>query len=1114
MPIQYERDGKQVVFINANQRVDDWVAGSAARCGALALLRTFAEEHPGSVIFERERIIAGHAAIASFSISQARAMSLPNRPPYVLATDTSGIIGSRNFKLTTRWLAGNARIATQRDGAFLQTGDGTYLIPEPLFSALELADSFESSDHDLPGHWAALSEFRSLLGREAASETERMAMSAFLEGLRIYTGAALSLALRKDGDEVTFDPVLFDPDTVREAQEEKRPLSEQDGLLESHRLDRFQNHSRTGFRAFGTAKRSYLLDHNTYLIIDEDLETVLQIVREKQQAEEKERQAFATNPRAVIAERIQEERKIGEEESEALAEALFIETPEYADRAVGIGLWKKPEFAFFTPQPEVWLPETFSLNLGGVWVRLDRNTVAELRVKVDDAMEAGHPLVEYGGQQIPATDEVRQKLAEVIGVEQPQNRPETGPGRKKQKAQESIVVQVHENFVEENWPPEIPTREIRTPTDQTPGVHTPLLSHQSKALEWQIEAWRSGLPGILNADDQGLGKTLQTLAFLAWLQADMDQARRPWRKPFLVVAPRGLLRTWESEVSHHLTGIGLGARVRVYGPDLRARRIPHMAGRDTDDGRPRLDFKDIQSAIGKGNGHRFWLLTTYETLSNYQHSFRQISFSVIVFDEIQKIKNVQTLIALAARSVKGDFRIGLTGTPIENQVADLWAIMDAVAPRSLGTLEDFAERYRHVTQNGMEELHARLFMDRRNGNRSYPPVAQRNLKENEITGLPRKDYRLYPSTMPDVQATAYEKARVHLASGEQGAALKMLHHLRSVSLHPHPPETADMDMEDYFTCSARFAGMYDVLARIQEWGERALIFTENRQMQQFLAQWLRSEFRLSKVPIVNGATSISKRQRYVQRFQEHLKNDRGFRVMILSPRVAGVGLTLTAATHVIHLSRWWNSAVEEQCNDRIFRIGQKKDVTVHLPLAVHPIHREHSFDCVLNKLMKRKSSLAHAALWPPSDKDYDIGMLMAGLSGGEPIDLAEIDNLDWARFEDWVITRARDSGDWEVARTPGSGDGGADAVLRHRRRRDDVALVQVKHTENRQRILGTSAILEIMHASGRYDVSNPQLAVVTNAQGVTLDAQNLAREESVALVDRDRLGLWPAHILA
>ena len=1114
MPIQYESNGKQVVFTNAGQRVDDWVAGSAGRCGALAALRVFADEHPGAVTFEPDRIIAGHAAIASLSVSQARAMSLPDGPPYVLAADASGVIGSPNFKLMTRWLAGNTPLVTQRDGAFLHTGDGTFLIPEPLFSVLELADGFESGAHDLPGHWAALSEFRSLLDRDATSETEQMEMSAFLEGLRIYTGTALSLALRKDGEGVTFDPVLFNPDTVREAQEEKRPLTEQDGLLESHRLNRFQNDSRTGFRAFDTAKRSYLLDHNTYLIIDEDLEAVLQIVREKQQAEPKERNAFATNPRAAIAERIQEEKEISEEESEALSEAIFVETPEYADRAIGIGLWEKPEFAFFTPQPEVWLPETFSLNLGGVWVRLERDTVAVLRGKVDDAIEVGRSSVEYEGQQIPATDEVRQKLAEVIGMEQPRDRQETGPGRGEPETKEPIVVRVHENFVEENWPPEIPTRKIRTPTDQTPGVHTPLLSHQSEALRWQIEAWRSGLPGILNADDQGLGKTLQTLAFLAWLQADMDQAQRPRRKPFLVVAPRGLLRTWENEVSHHLTGIGLGARVRVYGPDMKARRIPHMAGRDTDDGRPRLDFKDIQSAIRNGNGHRFWFLTTYETLSNYQHSFRQISFSVIVFDEIQKIKNVQTLIALAARSVKGDFRIGLTGTPIENQVADLWAIMDAVAPRSLGTLEDFAERYRHITQHGMEELHARLFKQRRNGGRSYPPVAQRNLKENEITGLPRKDYRLYPSTMPDVQATAYEKAREFLAAGEKGAALKMLHHLRSVSLHPHPPETADMDMEDYFTCSARFAGMHDVLARIREWGERALIFTEHRQMQQFVAQWLRSEFQLDETPIVNGATSIAKRQLYIQRFQQHLESDRGFSVMILSPRVAGVGLTLTAATHVIHLSRWWNSAVEEQCNDRIYRIGQKKDVTVHLPLAVHPIHRERSFDCVLNKLMKRKSSLAHAALWPPSDKDYDIGMLMAGLSGGEPIDLAEIDGLDWARFEDWVMTRARDSGDWEVARTPASGDGGADAVLHHRRRRHDAALVQVKYTENRERSLDTTAVFEIMHASGRYDVSKPQLAVVTNAKGFSLDARNLAREKSVALVDRDRLGLWPAHILA
>ena len=216
---------------------------------------------------------------------------------------------------------------------------------------------------------------------------------------------------------------------------------------------------------------------------------------------------------------------------------------------------------------------------------------------------------------------------------------------------------------------------------------------------------------------------------------------------------------------------------------------------------------------------------------------------------------------------------------------------------------------------------------------------------------------------------------------------------------------------------------------------------------------------------------------------------------------------------MVHLSRWWNPAVEEQCNDRIYRIGQKSDVMVHLPFAIHPTYREQSFDCVLNDLMRRKTSLARAALWPPTNNDFDVGMLMAGINNVEPINLSDIDGLDWAGFEDWIIERARESGDWMVSDTPRSGDGGADAVLRHRRRRDATALVQAKYTADRTRLIDDAAVREVIHAVTRYDVENPQLVVITNACGFTRVAQEAALENGVTLLDRNRLTLWPSHAL-
>ena len=1109
--------------------VDDWVAGDAARCGALGALRMFGEDHPGTVLVEADRLEAAHIAVASLDASQARALGLPGRPPYVFAADTVGVIGSPDFTLSARWLDAGAPVPARRRGAFLETARGVFLIPEPLLSAIELADGFDAGAVDLPDHWAALARFRRLFDPEAGSD-DPTEVSGFLRSLRIYTGAALSLALTGTRDNLDFDPVLYDAETANQVAEGGRPLTESDGMLPIGELQTFQSHAKTGFRAFAAAKRSYLLGRNTYLIVDDDLETALQVVREMQRAGPAERRAFAYNPRAAIAERLAEaareregeadpeERSLSEEVTEARAAAVFIETPEYADRAIGIGIWEKPALDFLPHVPNVWLPETFALELGGAWVHLDREAVEVLRKKVDLAIEEGKAHVEHKGQCIPATAEVRKKLSEAIGTERPDddeddsNTGKTAGG--KEETPGEIVVNVKQNFVEENWPADdIPQRQAFIPPEPPTKIGTTLLPHQQIALEWQIEAWRAGLPGVLNADDQGLGKTLQTLAFLAWLQGNMERGPPEKCKPVLVVAPTGLLRTWEHEEETHLTGTRLGVRLRAYGPNLINLKTQGLAGRDTDDGQSRLDFEELRSSIDKGNGHNWWLLTTYETLKNYQHSFRQIDLSAVVFDEIQKIKNVQTLVSLAARGVKADFRIGLTGTPIENHVADLWAIMDAVVPGRLGTLKEYIERYRIVTETNMPELYSRLFTTVKNGDRCYPPCAQRRFKDDEIEDLPRKHYRAYPTTMPDAQAQAYETARRHLLDGARGAALKLLHHIRAVSLHPEPPETAHADMETYFTRSARFEAARRILEIVRERGERALIYTEDRRMQAFVAQWLRSEFGLNGVSIINGATSIAKRQRHVKRFQEHMESDGGFDVMILSPRAAGVGLTLTAATHVIHLSRWWNPAVEEQCNDRVYRIGQKRDVTVHLPLAIHPGYRERSFDCVLNNLMRRKTSLAHAALWPPTDNDFDFNMLMAGLGGAEPANLEEVDNLDWRGFEDWIMERARESGDWRVSETPTTGDRGADVVLRHYRRRDASALVQAKHTDNRERLIDENAVREVLHAAERYDVRDPQLVVITNARGFTDRARNLALENSVTLLERDRLALWPGHTL-
>ena len=223
--------------------------------------------------------------------------------------------------------------------------------------------------------------------------------------------------------------------------------------------------------------------------------------------------------------------------------------------------------------------------------------------------------------------------------------------------------------------------------------------------------------------------------------------------------------------------------------------------------------------------------------------------------------------------------------------------------------------------------------------------------------------------------------------------MKLLHHIRSVSVHPALHDAvAD---ENFIAASARLSATFDLLRDIRACGERALVFVEHRKMQYRFIELARAEFGLVRIDLINGDTPIRQRQAIVDRFQRHLVQDGGFDLLVLGPKAAGTGLTLTAATHVIHLSRWWNPAVEEQCNDRVHRIGQTRPVTIHVPMAIHPAYRAQSFDCLLQSLMQRKRNLASSALWPMGDTKSDAAELqrlvvedVAGSEAGDPVIVA------------------------------------------------------------------------------------------------------------------------------
>jgi SNF2 family DNA or RNA helicase len=239
--------------------------------------------------------------------------------------------------------------------------------------------------------------------------------------------------------------------------------------------------------------------------------------------------------------------------------------------------------------------------------------------------------------------------------------------------------------------------------------------------------------------------------------------------------------------------------------------------------------------------------------------------------------------------------------------------------------------------------------------------------------------------MPAAQAAAYAAiVQQGVASaGERGAMLGILQNLRKASLIAEDPGPEGLT-DAFVAASARLRALTRILDQLRDTGEKALVFVEFLDMQELLIPYLQRRYALPRPPLrISGEVSGALRKSRVDQFQKGPAGE--FDVMLLSPKAGGVGLTLTAANHVLHLTRWWNPAVEDQCTDRVYRIGQKRPVTVHLPLAIHPEFPDHSFDRNLHALLEGKRTLSRSVLAPPTASDNDIANLFASsVSFGKP----------------------------------------------------------------------------------------------------------------------------------
>ncbi|QMS88640.1 DEAD/DEAH box helicase [Nostoc edaphicum CCNP1411] len=421
-----------------------------------------------------------------------------------------------------------------------------------------------------------------------------------------------------------------------------------------------------------------------------------------------------------------------------------------------------------------------------------------------------------------------------------------------------------------------------------------LRPYQERGAAWLSFLERWGLGACL-ADDMGLGKTVQFIAFLLHLK-EQDALENPT----LLVCPTSVLGNWEREVNK-------------FAPSL---KILQYHG----DKRPK--GKAFLEAVKKHD----LIVTSYSLLHRDIKSLQSVSWQIIVLDEAQNVKNPDAKQSKAVRELEATFRIALTGTPVENRLQELWSILDFLNPGYLGNKQFFQRRFampieKYGDTASLTQLRSLV-----------QPFILRRLKSDRdiIQDLPDKQEMTVFCGLTGEQAALYqqivEQSLVEIDSAEglqrRGMILALLIKLKQICNHPAQYlKQATLEQHN----SAKLLRLEEMLEEVLAEGDRALIFTQFAEWGKLLKPYLEKQLG-REIFFLYGSTSKKQREEMIDRFQH---DPQGPPIMILSLKAGGVGLNLTRANHVFHFDRWWNPAVENQATDRVFRIGQTRNVQVH-----------------------------------------------------------------------------------------------------------------------------------------------------------------------------------------
>jgi SNF2 family DNA or RNA helicase len=670
-----------------------------------------------------------------------------------------------------------------------------------------------------------------------------------------------------------------------------------------------------------------------------------------------------------------------QEESAGKEFSDVLDMKNYGDRVIGIGEFEKVVSPWLTKlKSEDWLPDNFDFSAFSEavfthWDQDNQHHLNELEQRITDAEASGLPniIAPWNESEIPLESA---KAFHKAWEKQSHNKSaDELPGEEKAAR---AVLKIEQNideamYIKQRRASLFDAHEAEPQIPLHLKEHIQLKEHQKKGVAWLQQLFLKSpqeTTGCLLADDMGLGKTLQILAFLVW---DIEQ--NPEGDPRLIVAPVSLLDNWERELDNFFYTSGIAVQ-KLYGDTIKAVKYRQQ------DIPAHLKAQGIKNLLKPGwRGDAKIVLTTYETLRDQEFSLGRQRWSIMVCDEAQKIKNPAALITHAANAIQARFKVACTGTPVENTLVDLWSLFDFVQPGLLGALNEFGKHYVRSIENEddrntqvLEQLRALI-----------EPQTLRRTKEEVARDLPQKIEvaECKQLTMSNVQRQLYLSSiaawqqQEKLAEGMQRAGsgmLGLLHKLKLICAHPYSvsPEPR------YREHSPKLNWMLQTLAEIKRNSDdKVIVFTELRDLQRELQHAIHQQFGFRPV-IINGDTSTkSHSQNSRQRLIDDFQSKPGFNIIILSTVAVGFGVNVQKANHVIHFTRCWNPAKEDQATDRAYRIGQSKDVYVYYPTVRD--NEVTTFEETLDELLNRRRGLARDMLSAAPDlSGADFEAVVAG----------------------------------------------------------------------------------------------------------------------------------------